>query len=366
MSSISTATHEELATHNPHYQQLLLQLDTAKRERDIQKCVQKRAAFFCILPLIRTIHRTYVDNLLAQVGDLVRKGNIIIDRSDTITVPPVSTPGLDHSLTWTHPMEQDKIPNIQYYSLDQWQKRLRKDKPKRGNHPDWENVGQKYIENLDGKEVDGHTAARARNVSTAAFVQLKIAGYAAKNYDSLPYAARSYLYTVVIAAVPQLAYCNDGAWKADLLMQERYREWAGRNGFKATNEANASKRMRSEDAEDLISESVKKPRASTAFLNNTPFEYKEPVQVRRLSYTIASVTQENFRTMTLVLFKSRTMVMCRHARALCVIRCLGIENCSPISSEKNDAQHAVACIDRGPSWHDSRCFDLRMWCAYHP
>ncbi|KAI0310824.1 hypothetical protein OF83DRAFT_1287915, partial [Amylostereum chailletii] len=139
---------------------------------------------------------------------------------------------LGFGIPWPTATPRSECPNVSYYAFSEWKKHPLPKAGKRGPHSNEHNVGQRYIEDKDGKAVSGLVAEQARNYRDALLNSLRWSGQATATYGGLSKEAKAYIYANMTERFPMLLFCEDGMWKTDVLFQAGYSQWAKDNGLK--------------------------------------------------------------------------------------------------------------------------------------
>lgn len=113
-------------------------------------------------------------------------------------------------------------PGICYRMRKDWNNAPKGKSSKQGPHGDEENVGQCFIEDVDGEPVTGIIAAEAHTIIHSCFCSLLWSGQVASSAQNLSHEARTYLHVALSDLFRQLLYCVSGTWKINYLIGQHY------------------------------------------------------------------------------------------------------------------------------------------------
>jgi len=86
------------------------------------------------------------------------------------------------------------------------------------------NVATLYVEDEDGKVIDGFRASAIRHVAYRIFNEFLAAGVAAASWGMGGTAITRQYYNEMALQIPEMRYC-DNHWKADYLAKHIYPSW---------------------------------------------------------------------------------------------------------------------------------------------
>lgn len=109
--------------------------------------------------------------------------------------------------------------SMNYVTKDQW------------DHPKNENRAQRYIEDRMGAPVHGRVATKDRVYGTQLLKCLFHTGPAPSKFTDLSEQAMGFIYYNMVSVIPELADCDDGTWKIDILIQGSYPLFAKVHGL---------------------------------------------------------------------------------------------------------------------------------------
>jgi hypothetical protein len=133
-------------------------------------------------------------------------------------------------------------PKVRFWTKQSWTNHVKntkntfdfrqKGQPERGKSraAQGENVTMQYIEDQDGNAVDGHRAAKIREVARSIWAQLASAGKAPKSWKQADITAAEHYRRELRRNFPELGFCELD-WKADQIAIEHYPSWR-HNHFK--------------------------------------------------------------------------------------------------------------------------------------
>lgn len=140
---------------------------------------------------------------------------------------------------------------MQWYTEEQY--KSSRPRGKKGAHKNTDNTAQTFIEDELGQVVSGEVAKAARDYVAALLECLRIFGQATPSFEGLDAVSCGFLYVNLLRRYPILGLCDNGIWKLDWLIKQKYLNWAKKHGL---SKSETSKPAKSKSAKSRATPAV--------------------------------------------------------------------------------------------------------------